>query len=531
MSGILVVSLDFELHWGVHDQLSLAAYRQNLLGVRRAVPAMLETFARPSASTRPGRRSVSSSATSRRELLDALPARRPSYATRSCPPTGSSARSATTSATTRCTSRRRSPRRSPRRPGRRSGRTRSRTTTASSRGSRRRSSARTSRRPCASRRPSSASRRGASSSRAIRWRRPYLDVCARARPRLLPRQPARLGLSRAARGRRVARPPRGSTARRLRRRLTGRHTTAPDARSRAGRRAREPLPPPLGPGAARARAAPHPAHHRRDDARGPPRPRLPSLVASARFRRAHSRENLRCCAAPRLLRHAARAMGHGEPHDGRGGRALALGQGGERAVTLARRSRTSVAARTLRAPSSHPLAVDCTAPVRGRPARPARPEWCASSMGADRATSTATRATPTATQTGVDARALLAHAGYTPYFDSRLAGSRRRGSTRICTRSTRAPRSPTRTPSGSCATETGTASTSRTTAPTARCPQYAGDIGNPAFRAHWIETARDDPRPGLRRPLRRRREHGPLARQRRHGTPRGPARSADRARP
>lgn len=40
-----VISLDFELAWGVRDHRSLAAYEQNLLGVRQAVPALLRLFA------------------------------------------------------------------------------------------------------------------------------------------------------------------------------------------------------------------------------------------------------------------------------------------------------------------------------------------------------------------------------------------------------------------------------------------------------------------------------------------------------
>jgi hypothetical protein len=44
--GGFVISLDFELHWGVRDHRSVGEYRDNLLGVRRAVPAMLELFER-----------------------------------------------------------------------------------------------------------------------------------------------------------------------------------------------------------------------------------------------------------------------------------------------------------------------------------------------------------------------------------------------------------------------------------------------------------------------------------------------------
>lgn len=43
--GTLVISLDFELHWGVCDHLTVDDYRANLLGVRQAIPAMLALFA------------------------------------------------------------------------------------------------------------------------------------------------------------------------------------------------------------------------------------------------------------------------------------------------------------------------------------------------------------------------------------------------------------------------------------------------------------------------------------------------------
>ena len=42
--GTFVVSLDFELHWGVRDHRTVAEYRENLLGVRRAIPALLALF-------------------------------------------------------------------------------------------------------------------------------------------------------------------------------------------------------------------------------------------------------------------------------------------------------------------------------------------------------------------------------------------------------------------------------------------------------------------------------------------------------
>jgi peptidoglycan/xylan/chitin deacetylase (PgdA/CDA1 family) len=40
----LVVSLDFELHWGVRDKRSVEAYRENLLGARAAIPRLLDLF-------------------------------------------------------------------------------------------------------------------------------------------------------------------------------------------------------------------------------------------------------------------------------------------------------------------------------------------------------------------------------------------------------------------------------------------------------------------------------------------------------
>lgn len=44
--GSLVLSLDFELYWGVRDVVRLSDYRENLLGVRHAIPALLELFER-----------------------------------------------------------------------------------------------------------------------------------------------------------------------------------------------------------------------------------------------------------------------------------------------------------------------------------------------------------------------------------------------------------------------------------------------------------------------------------------------------
>ncbi len=43
--GALVISLDFELHWGVRDKRSVdGPYRENLLGARHAIPQILDLF-------------------------------------------------------------------------------------------------------------------------------------------------------------------------------------------------------------------------------------------------------------------------------------------------------------------------------------------------------------------------------------------------------------------------------------------------------------------------------------------------------
>lgn len=44
--GIFIVSLDFELNWGVHDVFRIEQYKENLLGAREAIPRILELFRR-----------------------------------------------------------------------------------------------------------------------------------------------------------------------------------------------------------------------------------------------------------------------------------------------------------------------------------------------------------------------------------------------------------------------------------------------------------------------------------------------------
>ena len=42
--GYLVISLDFELYWGMFDKVTLDEYGKHILGVRTAIPRMLELF-------------------------------------------------------------------------------------------------------------------------------------------------------------------------------------------------------------------------------------------------------------------------------------------------------------------------------------------------------------------------------------------------------------------------------------------------------------------------------------------------------
>jgi len=78
MSGQFVISLDFELLWGVRDHSDKQAYGKNVLGARDAVPRMLELFA--------ARDIRATWATvgflfceTKDELMASLPAERPAY--------------------------------------------------------------------------------------------------------------------------------------------------------------------------------------------------------------------------------------------------------------------------------------------------------------------------------------------------------------------------------------------------------------------------------------------------------------------
>ena len=44
MAGTMIVSLDFELFWGLLEEMNLDDYRQNILGGRAAIPRLLKLF-------------------------------------------------------------------------------------------------------------------------------------------------------------------------------------------------------------------------------------------------------------------------------------------------------------------------------------------------------------------------------------------------------------------------------------------------------------------------------------------------------
>src|SRR5262245_2603825 len=78
LPGNFVISLDFELMWGMRDVATRDSYGRNVLGVRHAIPALLEMF---------DRRAIRATwavvglllCETKDELLARLPPLRPSY--------------------------------------------------------------------------------------------------------------------------------------------------------------------------------------------------------------------------------------------------------------------------------------------------------------------------------------------------------------------------------------------------------------------------------------------------------------------
>jgi len=85
MPGKLVISLDFELMWGVRDHRSVAEYGDAVIGVRTALPMMLERF--DAAGIRATWATVGLLfAATRDEVMDHRPTLQPSYTNQSLSP-------------------------------------------------------------------------------------------------------------------------------------------------------------------------------------------------------------------------------------------------------------------------------------------------------------------------------------------------------------------------------------------------------------------------------------------------------------
>jgi len=77
--GRFVLSLDFELMWGVRDLFTLEDYGRKVLGVRQVVPALLKLFTERQVSCTWATVGLLFFA-NKRQMLDGLPDRKPTYA-------------------------------------------------------------------------------------------------------------------------------------------------------------------------------------------------------------------------------------------------------------------------------------------------------------------------------------------------------------------------------------------------------------------------------------------------------------------
>ena len=76
--GAFVISLDFELLWGVRDKRTIADYGANIRGVRQVVPALLDLFAERDIACTWATVGLLFFAT-QKAMLAAVPARQPRY--------------------------------------------------------------------------------------------------------------------------------------------------------------------------------------------------------------------------------------------------------------------------------------------------------------------------------------------------------------------------------------------------------------------------------------------------------------------
>ena len=77
--GTFVISLDFELLWGVRDKRTVTDYGANIRGVRDVVPALLDLFAERDIACTWATVGLLFAGT-KEAMIAALPARKPDYA-------------------------------------------------------------------------------------------------------------------------------------------------------------------------------------------------------------------------------------------------------------------------------------------------------------------------------------------------------------------------------------------------------------------------------------------------------------------
>lgn len=85
MTARFIISLDFELMWGVRDHRSIADYGDAVLGAREAIPRMLELFARYDIGVTWATVGLLF-ARNQREMLEYAPALKPSYSRQALDP-------------------------------------------------------------------------------------------------------------------------------------------------------------------------------------------------------------------------------------------------------------------------------------------------------------------------------------------------------------------------------------------------------------------------------------------------------------
>ncbi len=78
MSGAFVISLDFELMWGVRDKRNIEQYGENIIGARKAIPMILELFKKYNIHCTWATVGLLF-CEDNNELVDALPEKKPSY--------------------------------------------------------------------------------------------------------------------------------------------------------------------------------------------------------------------------------------------------------------------------------------------------------------------------------------------------------------------------------------------------------------------------------------------------------------------